>query len=215
MREKKIILWIFYSNFPLTKTIWSLPNKNNTTIIPSNLINASSPPHINTNSISRDSILHIYASSLNLHSRRRIRHSPFSLPFLRQLTFNLQQILILLHKQHQTTMATDRFICLLAFTLLFNLSVSSDPPQVSPSPAPQLGSDDPHSLPSLSPTVGSPPAPTPSSDLAPTPSSESDTSSPPSLSQWTLIVKYEHLFLGFQNRSGTKFWVRTRWRPEH
>ncbi|KAI3706402.1 hypothetical protein L6452_24118 [Arctium lappa] len=81
-----------------------------------------------------------------------------------------------------TTMATDRFIYLLAFTLLFTLSVSSDPPQISPSPVPQLGSDDSPSIPSPSPTTttGSPPAPPPSADLPPAPSS--DTSSPPSLS---------------------------------
>ncbi|XP_024985749.1 proline-rich receptor-like protein kinase PERK8 [Cynara cardunculus var. scolymus] len=76
-------------------------------------------------------------------------------------------------------MATDRFIYSLAFTLLFTLSVSSDPPQISPSPAPQLGSVDLPPVPSPSPTTGSPPAPPPSSDLSPTPSF--DTSSPPSL----------------------------------
>ncbi|KAI3698187.1 hypothetical protein L6452_31299 [Arctium lappa] len=54
-----------------------------------------------------------------------------------------------------------------------------DPPQISPSPAPQLGSEDSPSIPSPSPTVSSPPAPPPSSDLPPAPSS--DTSFPSSL----------------------------------
>ncbi|KAI3688183.1 hypothetical protein L1987_81892 [Smallanthus sonchifolius] len=78
-------------------------------------------------------------------------------------------------------MAFNSFIYLLAFTLLFTSSLSSDPAGLSPAPAPQLGSDNspPLPVPSASPPTASPPSLPPPSDLPPSPSlNKSPTPSP-------------------------------------
>ncbi|MFS7909699.1 hypothetical protein Hanom_Chr02g00097651 [Helianthus anomalus] len=71
-------------------------------------------------------------------------------------------------------MAINTFFHLLTVTLLFTLyispSVSSDLAEKSPALAPQLGSDDPVSLPvpsAVSPSAGSPSSPPPTSELTP------------------------------------------------
>ncbi|KAL8217197.1 hypothetical protein R6Q57_024034 [Mikania cordata] len=85
-------------------------------------------------------------------------------------------------------MSIYRFIYLLAFMLLFNVSVSSDPAGFSPAPAPLLGSDDapplPLPTPAASPSTSSPPFPPPASDLPPSPatSPSADRSHTPSFS---------------------------------
>ncbi|KAK1429135.1 hypothetical protein QVD17_11338 [Tagetes erecta] len=80
-------------------------------------------------------------------------------------------------------MALNKLIYLLPFTLLFTLTISSDPATLSPAPPPLLGSDDSPPLPSPSPSTASPPSPPPASDLPPAPASlPSDLPKTPSIS---------------------------------
>ncbi|KAL4560911.1 hypothetical protein LXL04_033067 [Taraxacum kok-saghyz] len=94
-------------------------------------------------------------------------------------------------------MTINGVLYVFSFTLFFTLAVfASDPPEFSPSPspAPELGSDDSYSIPysSPSPSVGSLPALAPS-DLSPSPApssfSPSPSPSPSEASDMTVDVK--------------------------